>query len=1514
MISTSFKRGAQFKMNKQWKKATIWVAVIALLLQLIPIGASTVYAAPDNDPQVQFEKLSDSNGNTIRLYYNDGIYYSQAQSNQGYDRLYQSTDLENWELVLTENSKGSTLIVGTHSISFVDGNIYATGRTLTNTFDPMGRVDKSFIMKMNDTLNTEQSWESFDNLTGMVVYGPIATDGTNYVTVGANFNSIYVQHTSGNGMEDRPWTQLNDPTDNIRYSDVVYDSVNERFIVAGWGGEIAISTDGGSSWTASRVDDTSNATSRYLYDILEDNGNVLVAGDNGVWVLTEQGSTKVLSGRFNQMTHDGAGTYYALSMDGTIYMSTDMNNWTLYAKIDAAEYFGGITYGHQGLLVGSSQGHYVLERGPKITTQPKSIIVNNGEEANFSVQASGEEVTYQWQVDTSGTGDSFVDLPGETHATLTISGASADSDGNQYRVVVTDIEGRFKESDIAQIKVRVATKIDTQLKSVTTYAGQSATFQVEASGQRDLQYQWYVSTNGTDGNYVPMIGETSSLLLLENVTNTMNGNAYKVIIDGVEISSTQSEPATLKLIDVSQLNPRKAQTIEGIDVTMTVPYSDSETELTYQWQVKRGSGSEFEDIANANDKTLDISDVVRSMNGYEYRLIVGGELTPTYTSTAATLTVFSSDEFRLSPVSAFPGDEVVITVPIQGDEMNYQWYEMQAGEQDFILISNAEGRSLTISNITSNMNGNYYRVKVDGAAHVAYTSTSALLTVLNAKEFTTKSIHTVSGQNATFSVKEVEGLTYQWQIDNGTGEFENIDGATLATLTLSNVTNTMDGNKYRVIIGGSLQTPYTSNSAQLHVTDSDKLNPRSKITLADEMVTLSVPEPLDDYSYQWQMDTTGTGESFVSIKGETSSQLVIEAAAKTTENDIYRVVIGGPFQDAYITASSKLTIYEKKDLQPESVQAPVGTDAEFEVTANEALSYQWQINKGKGFEDIEGQTAYRLLLEDVYLPQNGWKVRVKISGGLEQEFISEEANLEVATAPSAPTNVRASAGNGSATIYFDEPSDKGGTAPLLYTITILPDNRTVTGTGSPVKISGLKNGAAYTFTVTASNFSGESTSEASKEIKPYAPSAAVDGKAPVQEAVVIVDGKAEYLGKSTTTVDKGKIVTEVEIDSAKLSEKLKDLDEGALITIPDTTESEELTVKLKGDSIAELQEKKSKLKVSTDTASYTLPTNEIDLEGLLDEFNNDSKQEDLSINITIAQPTVIELDLLNEAIAVHPGATLVGQPAHFDITAQSGSDYIQIHQFRDYVERSFVILEDLDSNHVTTGIVYHPSGEIAPVPTVIMDADGQQHAIINSLTNSLYALISYPVEFVDMQDHWAKEPINDMGSRLIVNGTGNDLYEPARSVTRAEFASIVVRALGLRISASESPFNDVSTDSWYFNAVTAAYAYGLVEGDDEGNFNGNDTVTREQAMSIIARAMSITGLAASTDSLDIDLLLSSFADHSQMASWSQESFAQVLQAGLVTGRTDNLLAPKAVLSRAEAAVLVQRLLKQSNLI
>jgi len=63
--------------------------------------------------------------------------------------------------------------------------------------------------------------------------------------------------------------------------------------------------------------------------------------------------------------------------------------------------------------------------------------------------------------------------------------------------------------------------------------------------------------------------------------------------------------------------------------------------------------------------------------------------------------------------------------------------------------------------------------------------------------------------------------------------------------------------------------------------------------------------------------------------------------------------------------------------------------------------------------------------------------------------------------------------------------------------------------------------------------------------------------------------------------------------------------------------------------------------------------------------------------------------------------------------------------------------------------------------------------------------------FKDVENHWAKDAVNDMGSRLIVNGIGNDLYNPNTDMTHAEFAAIMMKGLGLKPVDGKAPFADV---------------------------------------------------------------------------------------------------------------------------
>ncbi|NBD25354.1 S-layer homology domain-containing protein [Paenibacillus glycinis] len=179
---------------------------------------------------------------------------------------------------------------------------------------------------------------------------------------------------------------------------------------------------------------------------------------------------------------------------------------------------------------------------------------------------------------------------------------------------------------------------------------------------------------------------------------------------------------------------------------------------------------------------------------------------------------------------------------------------------------------------------------------------------------------------------------------------------------------------------------------------------------------------------------------------------------------------------------------------------------------------------------------------------------------------------------------------------------------------------------------------------------------------------------------------------------------------------------------------------------------------------------------------------------------------------------------------------------------------------------------------------------------------------------WAKDAVNDMGSRMIVLGDANGLFNPDQAITRAEFAATLVRALGLNPESGSSAFADVGKTDWYYEAVNAAYRDKMISGYADGTFRPNDRITREQAMSMLARAMEITGLQTQNGDALQDARLSAYADADRIAGWAREGVLTSIGAELVHGRSDGRLAPKEFVTRAEVASMVERLLGRSELI
>lgn len=413
--------------------------------------------------------------------------------------------------------------------------------------------------------------------------------------------------------------------------------------------------------------------------------------------------------------------------------------------------------------------------------------------------------------------------------------------------------------------------------------------------------------------------------------------------------------------------------------------------------------------------------------------------------------------------------------------------------------------------------------------------------------------------------------------------------------------------------------------------------------------------------------------------------------------------------------------------------------------------------------------------------------------------------------------------------------------------------------------------------------------------------------------IVLINGKEEQVGTVTTSTLDNQTVTTVIVDADKLNAKLAEEGQGAVVTIPVTTGSDVVVGELNGQMVKNMEDKQAVLEIRTDRATYTLPAEQINIGAVLDQIGQSVALQDIKVQIEIAEPTADQVEIVKNA-ADEGTFTLVVPPLAFTVKAAYGDSAIEVSKFNAYVERMIAIPDGTDPNRITTGVVVEPDGTVRHVPTKVIQIDGKYYAQINSLTNSMYTVVWHPLEFGDVANHWAKDAVNDMGSRMVIEGAGNGLFYPDRDMTRAEFAAIIVRALGLKPENGTSVFLDVKESDWYSSAVHTAYAYGLVDGFDDGTFRPNDKVTREQAMVILSKAMTITGLKAKLPVRSADAVLRSYTDAADVSDWAQSSVADSVQAGIVSGRSGTALAPKDFITRAEVAAMVKRLLQKSDLI
>ncbi|WP_162551314.1 S-layer homology domain-containing protein [Paenibacillus tepidiphilus] len=618
------------------------------------------------------------------------------------------------------------------------------------------------------------------------------------------------------------------------------------------------------------------------------------------------------------------------------------------------------------------------------------------------------------------------------------------------------------------------------------------------------------------------------------------------------------------------------------------------------------------------------------------------------------------------------------------------------------------------------------------------------------------------------------------------------------------------------------------------------------------------------------------------------------------------------------------------------MRAPDAPAIQSAVPANGEVTLSWT-----GAETAAGYTVYQSLTPDqegapaasvsadVYSIAvtgltNGttyyFTVKAENAGGFSPA--SGAVSAIPATTPDAPTDIIAIPGDGQVTIQFTPPAVSGGQPVIGYVVTSAPGGITATGSGSPIVISGLTNYTSYTFTVQAVNLMGSSmSSPESAAVSPtlYIPVIAPNATpspVPAQATDVLVNGQVINAGMLTSSIVDGQSVQRLTVNQQQLEEMIAGQEQGAVVTLPITSAAQVTVVELNGQMIKNMENKGAVLQMKTPGASYSLPASQIKIDDMSSQFGQALSLGDIKIEISISTPANDVVQQVNTA-AAKLGVELLGTPVDFTVRGLYDGKSAELTTFSGYVNRSITLPEGTDASKITTGIVVDPDGTIRQVPTKVSRDNERYVAEISSLTNSIYTVVYHPVAFTDVAQHWAKDAVNDFGSRLIINGVGANNFAPDQNITRAEFASILVSALGLKPAATVSSFNDVSAADWFGGAVETASAYGLIQGYADRSFRPQELITREQAMSVAAKAMELTGLSGSFADHAADAVLGAYADASNVAPWAAAGVAEGLQAGLINGRgngAQQLLAPKATMTRAEVATMLRRLLQKSDLI
>ncbi len=181
------------------------------------------------------------------------------------------------------------------------------------------------------------------------------------------------------------------------------------------------------------------------------------------------------------------------------------------------------------------------------------------------------------------------------------------------------------------------------------------------------------------------------------------------------------------------------------------------------------------------------------------------------------------------------------------------------------------------------------------------------------------------------------------------------------------------------------------------------------------------------------------------------------------------------------------------------------------------------------------------------------------------------------------------------------------------------------------------------------------------------------------------------------------------------------------------------------------------------------------------------------------------------------------------------------------------------------------------------------------------------VGFNDMNGYeWANDCVMRLYEKNVLSGTGDGRFSPGTDVKREEFVAMIVRAFDIKIeNGKEQEFSDVSADSWFGEYIKIASSKGIVSGLGDGSFGTGERITRQDMTVILLNVMKSLNLSIVPEK-------SGFADRDDVAEYAGIAVDTLSQLKIINGFDDNTFMPRGYATRAETAVVIDRMLTYIN--